>query len=214
MSSDDEPDWLVEQVSARKERETMTRLSDSSYSDAPMEDDGSDAEVDASKRESASQGEDGATKAKGKSKGRAPPSSILPLMLVPKVRRDCLLVEADDPSLDLSGDFGVIGKLHVRKGGSAAASTEGASEKTSVAELRRSLMLDLKGKVYDADIVPCNTIALLTVDQSKAKIEGIFSDFVQVLHRTVPAAQLALAGRCAPSHCGCSRTSCAALRAA
>ena len=95
-----------------------------------------------------------------------------------------LLVEAPDTSLDLSGDFGCIGKLHVRKGGAAAAGSSSANDAGDgsgrVAELRQSLMLDLKGKVYDADILPCNTLCLVQVDGAKAKVEAVFSDYVQL----------------------------------
>jgi hypothetical protein len=135
---------------------------------------------------SGSGGASAATSKPGKGKGRAPPSSRVPLSLAPKVRRDMLLLEVNDSSLDLSGDFGCIGKLHVRKpGGSVAASSSALGDASgpdagSVAELRQTVMLDLKGKVYDADILPCNTICLVQVDGSKAKVEAIFSDFVQL----------------------------------
>lgn len=131
---------------------------------------------------SAASGKDATAKAKGK--GRAPPSSRVPLSLAPKVRRDMLLLEAHDSSLDLSGDFGCIGKLHVRKqkagGGPSSSAADGGPDAGSVAELRQTLMLDLKGKVYDADILPCNTVCLVQVDGSKAKVEAVFSDFVQL----------------------------------
>jgi hypothetical protein len=128
----------------------------------------------------------GGASAKAKGKGRAPPSARVPLSLAPKVRRDMLLLEANDSTLDLSGDFGCIGKLHVRKpgssGGGGASSSADADgpDAGSVAELRQTVMLDLKGKVYDADILPCNTICLVQVDGSKAKVEAVFSDFVQL----------------------------------
>ena len=179
MSSDDEPDWLVEQSSARKEAVHRSAVcSDDSFSVMDDSDGGAAEEEEAG----ASQ-EGAAEKPKSKGKGKAPPSAVLPLQLAPKVRRDVLLLEADDPNLDFSGDFGVIGKMHVRKAaGSSSQGDGGAGEAAdgAVADMRRTLMLDLKGKVYDADIVPCNTLCMLQVDGSKAKIEAIFSNYVQL----------------------------------
>ena len=192
-SSDDEPDWLQEQASARKEKVAQSRLVDAFSDDSsPPEEDYSDKGETSKKGGGAAKGSGGAASgrkgtgeddgSKGKGKGRAPPSSRLPLILAPKVRRDMLLLETGDTSVDLSGDFGCIGKLHVKqpsKASSSGAPTEQPAEGT-VAELRQTLMLDLKGKVYDADIVPCNSVCLLAVDGSKAKVEAVFSDFVQL----------------------------------
>ncbi len=175
MSSDDEPDWLVEQDSARKAAAQRSAVdSDDSLS---VDDAGSyaDEEVGASQ-------ETDEPKPKAKGKGRAPPSSVLPLQLAPKVRRDMLLLEADDSALDFSGDFGVIGKMHLRKGSSstgAAGSSQGDGD-GAVADMRQTAMFDLKGKVYDADIIPCNSLCLLQVDGNKAKIEAVFGDFLQL----------------------------------
>ena len=175
-SSDDEPDWLVEQASARKS-ETRDRLalsdSDVSAVGSPSDDEKpSKAKNGKAKATADGQATDSKVTSGPKGKGRAPPSSRLPLLFAPKVRRDILLVEADDPNLDLSGDFGCIGKLHVRKSssGGAGSSAGGGDADGSVAELRQTLMLDLKGKVYDADILPCNSLCLLTVDAAKAKV--------------------------------------------
>lgn len=181
-SDDDEPDWLIQQASDRKERAVLSRLSDSSDFSVANDSDGDVADGGTAKISHANAEEKGESKAKGK--GRAPPSSILPLLLAPKVRRDVMLLEAEDPNLDLSGDFGCIGKLHVRKAGSGSgasgsAQAEGVGE-GGVTELRQTLMLDLKGKVYDADIVPCNSLCMVTVDANKAKIDTVFSDFVQL----------------------------------
>ena len=111
--SDDEPDWLEEQGSARKAAAQRKALeSDDSLS---IDDVGSaDDNVGASQ-------ETDEPKPKPKGKGRTPPLSVLPLQLAPKVRRDMLLLEANDSTLDFSGDFGVLGKMHLRKGSSTAA---------------------------------------------------------------------------------------------
>ena len=173
--SDDEPDWLEEQGSARKAAAQRNALeSDDSLS---IDDVGSaDDNVGASQ-------ETDEPKPKPKGKGRTPPLSVLPLQLAPKVRRDMLLLEANDLTLDFSGDFGVLGKMHLRKGSSTAAAVASSSQGEadgSVADIRQTAMFDLKGKVYDADIIPCNTLCLLQVDGSKAKIEAVFSDYLQL----------------------------------
>ena len=179
-SSDDEPDWLVEQTSARKERMTVARTEESddfSLSDA-------ESSLGEGVEEADAKGASGKASAKPAAKKRAPPSSRLPLLFAPKVRRDTLLLEANDPGLDLSGDFGCIGKMHVKKAssssGGASSSQQDDGSAGRVAEVRQTLMVDLKGKVYDADILPSHTLCLLAVDGSKAKIEAVFSDFVQL----------------------------------
>ena len=112
MSDDDssEPEW-VSQHSAQKA--ALPRdLSSQSSSPVSFQGEG--------------EGEGGTAdgkKAKAKSKAKAPPSSSLPLTLAPKVRRDMLLLETADPSLDLSGDFGIIGRLSANAGGSGPAVT-------------------------------------------------------------------------------------------
>ena len=176
MSSDDEPAlpaWLVEQASAQKERAHDSRIADSSdeYSELDGNSDAEDTKQ-AAGASGESKGKEGGNAAKAKSRGRAPPSARLPLVLAPKVRRDTLLLEASDPNLDLSGDFGCIGKLHVRRSGGASASTEGDGG-GGAAEPRQTLMLDLKGKVYDANLLPCNTMCLVAVDGSKAKVGAL-----------------------------------------
>ena len=42
------------------------------------------------------------------------------------------------------------------------------------------MTLDLKGKVSDGDVVPCNTMCVLAIDGAKARIETVFTDFVQL----------------------------------
>ena len=108
------------------------------------------------------------------SRGHGPPASCLPLVLGSRVRRDGLLIEAADPKFDLSGDFGAIGRLHVNCGG--------ASEQLPTAgEGQSALTLDIKGRVYDCDILPSNgTICLLAIDGNKAQIETVYDSYLRL----------------------------------
>ena len=170
-----------EQSSAQKSRRAAESDSESS---APPSEPGEGVEdVDAETAVKNVKVKDAKEKAAAAKSKRAPPSARLPLTLAPKVRKDMLLAEVTDPHLDLSGDFGCIGKLHVKKTGKDGAGSSSAAadeEGGRVAELRQTLMLDLKGKVYDADILPSNTLCLMTVDGSKAKIDAVFSDYCQL----------------------------------
>lgn len=101
------------------------------------------------------------------------------------MRRDVLLLEAPDGELDLSGDFGCIGRLHVNAsrrttdGAAAGSSADGGGG--SGRRDRAALTLDLKGRVYEGDIVPSNSsLCLVSLDGSRARVEAVFSDFVQL----------------------------------
>ena len=181
-SDSDEVGWVLDQSQALSaaSQASHRRLSSSSssiplnFSDA--EEDASEVKVEA--RAKARQGTPSPSAAKGgKRKG---PASQLPLTLAPKVRRTTMLVEADDPSLDLSGDFGCIGRFGVRRRGAAAAASADADANGEEAEQEGTVKLDLKGRVYDGNIVPCNTLCLVSVDGSRAQVEAVFSDFVQL----------------------------------
>jgi len=177
-SSESEPDWVVSQSSAQKAQAQQSRLSDS----PSWADELSDPELNEDAPEDNAGGTAPAEQKKtgGEKKRKSAPSSRLPLVLAPKVRRDMILVEADDPSIDLSGDFGCIGRMHLRKAGKAAAARSSSEEPTGVAEVTRTVMVDLKGKLYDGDILPCNSVCLLAIDGSKARVDAVFSDFVKL----------------------------------
>ena len=40
--------------------------------------------------------------------------------------------------------------------------------------------LDLKGKVFDGDVVPCNTLCVVSIDGKQAKVEAVCSDFLRL----------------------------------
>ena len=124
MSSDDEPDWLLEQSSAQKESATARRRESSDSFSLTDDEAGPPSEPGEGVEEGDGSKGAKAAGAKAKSSGkRAPPSARLPLLFAPKVRKDMMLLEANDAGLDLSGDFGCIGKLHVKKSGGGAGSS-------------------------------------------------------------------------------------------
>tara|TARA_B100000524_G_scaffold317805_1_gene196997 strand:- start:9 stop:611 length:603 start_codon:yes stop_codon:yes gene_type:complete len=175
MSEDDEPSWVEEQTSERV-RKFESRVSSSSSSPQLSPEPLAEEPADTIAISDPSVGSAAATKAaatKG-SRGHGPPASCLPLVLGSRVRRDGLLIEAADPKFDLSGDFGAIGRLHVNCGG--------ASEKLPTAgEGQSALTLDIKGRVYDCDILPSNgTICLLAIDGNKAQIETVYDSYVRL----------------------------------
>lgn len=172
---DDEPSWVEEQTSERV-RKFESRVSSSSSSPQLSPEPLAEEPADTIAISDPSVGSAAATKAAATkvSRGHGPPASCLPLVLGSRVRRDGLLIEAADPKFDLSGDFGAIGRLHVNCGG--------ASEQLPTAgEGQSALTLDIKGRVYDCDILPSNgTICLLAIDGNKAQIETVYDSYVRL----------------------------------
>lgn len=165
--SDSEPDWVEEQSSAQKLRVAQSRLSSSSSSSPLLDDVAEPAKAPVPAQNAPTR------------KVHAPKgvSASLPLQISARVRRDVLLFESVDRDLDLSGDFGCIGRLHVNRGSEVVAESEVAARRRQ----RAALTLDLKGRVYEGDIVPSNSsLLLVSMDGSKATVEALFSDFVQL----------------------------------
>jgi len=151
-----------------------------SQSDEPAKDADEDAEEE-EEEEGAEAAASQDAPAKQKPKGKAPPASRLPFVLAPKVKRDILLFESTDSALDLSGDFGCIGRLRVHtKGGSSGASSSANGSAAAPLHGDHAITLDLKGKVFDGDVVPCNTLCIVSIDDKQAKVETVFSDFVRL----------------------------------
>lgn len=88
--------------------------------------------------------------------------STLPLVLGDKVHRSKVLLECEGDALDLSGDAGAVGRLSVLEN----------NEDT--------FLLDLKGIIHKATIVPSNTLFVVNIGPSEAKVEAVMSDFVQL----------------------------------
>ncbi|PSC69861.1 DNA-binding BIN4-like isoform B [Micractinium conductrix] len=116
----------------------------------------------------------------GTAQKRAPavlhaPTSRMDVVLPEKLPQIKMLVElerggSDDVHgvTDLSGDSGAIGRLMI--GGSKE---------------EPQLQLDVKGVLYNATVVPCPaTIALINMGQSEAKVECLFTEFVQLREDT------------------------------
>jgi hypothetical protein len=76
-----------------------------------------------------------------------------------------MLVQIEDPHLDLSGDIGAIGRLSELPGGAGD-----------------GFVLDLKGHQYGGTIVPSSTFLVVGFGNKEAKIESVVSDFVQCEH--------------------------------
>jgi len=171
MSDDSDPEW----VKSSRKAQTYQDLSDSPSPIRYDEDEDSGEAVQEAAADPASSKKPKAASMEQAGKGKqpkGPPATQLPLLLAPKVKQDLLLLEAVDPELDLSGDFGCIGRLHVNSGGkSAGPSSEG----------RGAVTLDLKGKIYEGDLVPSNgTLCVMSIDGSSAKIESAFTEYVQL----------------------------------
>lgn len=100
---------------------------------------------------------------------KARAASSMPLLLADKVHRTKMLVECDGDVLDLSGDMGAVGRFLIRPSGSAGGGTDAPT-----------VLLDLKGVVYRASIVPTNTLMVVNVGLAEAKVEAVMSDFVML----------------------------------
>eukprot|EP00249_Psilotum_nudum_P018739 c26939_g1_i1 orf=525-1751(-) len=90
--------------------------------------------------------------------------STLPLVVGDKVHRSKVLLECEGDALDLSGDVGAVGRFSV----------------SALYEKDVDVLLDLKGVIYKAKIVPSNTFFVVSIGQSEAKVEALMSDFVQL----------------------------------
>lgn len=88
--------------------------------------------------------------------------STLPLVFGDKIHKSKVLLECEGDALDVSGDVGAVGRISLP------------------ANHDNDFLLDLKGIIYKATIVPSNTFLVVNVGQSEAKVEAIMNDFVQL----------------------------------
>ncbi|KAH7315735.1 hypothetical protein KP509_21G063000 [Ceratopteris richardii] len=88
--------------------------------------------------------------------------SSLPLVFGDKTHKSKVLLECEGDALDVSGDVGAVGRISLS------------------ANHENDFLLDLKGVIYKATIVPSNTFLVVNVGQSEAKVEAIMNDFVQL----------------------------------
>ncbi len=98
--------------------------------------------------------------------------SALTLTVPTRVRRDALLLELPDRTLDMATDVGRVGYVRVREAATDDAEDAGVE----------SLEVSLKGRLYDAAIVPTNaTACLVSIDGDRAKLEAIYSDVIKLV---------------------------------
>ncbi|GAB4814461.1 hypothetical protein N2152v2_001507 [Parachlorella kessleri] len=99
------------------------------------------------------------------------PANEMPLMLPEKLPQNKVLIELESiegGATDLAGDAGAVGRILVR--GPAG---------------DQQVQIDLKGILYDATIAPCPvTMAMVNVGQTEAKVESLFTEFLQLREDT------------------------------
>ncbi|GLE08637.1 hypothetical protein PINS_up019952 [Pythium insidiosum] len=92
------------------------------------------------------------------------PSSELPLYAPASAPKTAtMLVQLEDPTMDLSGDTGAIGRFQ----------TQGDS----------AVMLDIKGHQYIGEIVPCTSFMVVGVCPTEARVECVMNEFCQITHK-------------------------------
>ena len=70
-----------------------------------------------------------------------------------------MLLQIDNPELDLSGDTGAVGRFNAK---------------------RRSVHLDLKGVTYGGSLVKSHTLCTVVVNDGKAEVKEAFNSFVHL----------------------------------
>ena len=100
-------------------------------------------------------------------------------MLYYQVMVECEVVEGGQT--DLTGDVGAVGRWTVSES--------------------KDITLDLKGVMYSATIAPSNTMMIINVGEKEAKVESLFSDYIQLREQAnIYQTENTLAGNlCAPS---------------
>ena len=76
-----------------------------------------------------------------------------------KVKTTNMLLQIDNPELDLSGDTGAVGRFNAK---------------------RRSVHLDLKGVTYGGSLVKSHTLCTVVVNDGKAEVKEAFNSFVHL----------------------------------
>jgi len=95
--------------------------------------------------------------------------SVLPLYAPKAAIPNSLILQIEDPQLNMNDDSGVIGRLKI----------ENNKTDNNNAHDGKQLILDVKGNLYSAQLFPSCTIALVTCGPTEAKIEGL-SDCITV----------------------------------
>ncbi|KAL4527914.1 hypothetical protein Ndes2437B_g00042 [Nannochloris sp. 'desiccata'] len=110
-------------------------------------------------------------------------SSCLPVVIPDRIPQIKVLLELESTdelhgATDLSGDSGAIGRVLVSN---ISSSGGGASGSGTQQQHQQQLQIDLKGVLYNATVVPCPmTMAIVNIGPTEAKIESLFSEYVQL----------------------------------
>ena len=102
---------------------------------------------------------EGTTKVRKKKLTGVPSTVQLSVPGKGKVKTTNMLLQIDNPELDLSGDTGAVGRFNAK---------------------RRSVHLDLKGVTYGGALVKSHTLCTVVVNDGKAEVKEAFSSFVHL----------------------------------
>ena len=102
---------------------------------------------------------EGATKVRKKKLTGVPSKVQLSVPGKGKVKTTNMLLQIDNPELDLSGDTGAVGRFNAK---------------------RRSVHLDLKGVTYGGSLVKSHTLCTVVVNDGKAEVKEAFNSFVHL----------------------------------
>lgn len=83
--------------------------------------------------------------------------SSLPLITASKLDENLVLVQAQSEAFDLSGDVGAVGRVKIDANG---------------------MFLDIKGVLYSCGVMPINTVCVVSVDDSEARVTAALDEVV------------------------------------
>ena len=167
-SGGSEPDWIKSWEPSQRSDGPSPALSTGSSSDGGWGGPSDEEDVplanlapgrtgsDSSESGSAAEG---ATKVRKKKLTGVPSTVQLSVPGKGKVKTTNMLLQIDNPELDLSGDTGAVGRFNAK---------------------RRSVHLDLKGVTYGGSLVKSHTLCTVVVNDGKAEVKEAFNSFVHL----------------------------------
>ncbi|KAJ8902832.1 hypothetical protein NDN08_006152 [Rhodosorus marinus] len=90
-------------------------------------------------------------------------SNTIPLICPPKLEENLVLAQSADVSFDLSGDVGAVGRVKIEEG---------------------KLSFDLKGTFYDAGRVACNSMLVVAVGDTEARVSSVIDEYLLLTEST------------------------------
>mmetsp|Transcript_9605 Transcript_9605/g.41371 ORF Transcript_9605/g.41371 Transcript_9605/m.41371 type:complete len:280 (-) Transcript_9605:664-1503(-) len=90
-------------------------------------------------------------------------SNALPLICPAKLEENLVLAQSADVSFDLSGDVGAVGRVKIEEG---------------------KLSFDLKGTFYDAGRVACNSMVVVAVGDTEARVSSVIDEYLLLTEST------------------------------